>query len=523
MKKRVFSVLIVIVIVLSIFPTYSLAETKNSSTTSYRTNYNPDNYFEFSVNGDYLTISGKYSDKRYKFLWIKLGSLDQGVSSIDSKGNFEKTFSINSFKAEGSVIINVLLGKENIGWYSGIYYGSDVKLKYSNSAWSFDYNQDILKNNINVQSKWTNPGGMLNPKNYDQDVTDLSNKITEGAKSDYEKVFLIHNWVADNIYYDVDYWDHKIGTVTTDPAVIIKTKRAICTGYSSLTRALCVSQNIPCIVIGGYDLNSSANGVWPDEALNSDKTNHEWNEAWVDGRWITLDTTWDSANTYENGTFNYKGAKYPKYFDISNEQLARNHKVVRRGKTGINNIPSDWAQPEILKSFSAYLIPYSLQNSYANNIKRSEFCSLITRLFELKSQKSIDKVLSEKGLIINSSTFTDTNDINVLSAYALGIVGGKGGGIFDPNGAITRQEAAVMLTRAAKVLGIQANSDAISFNDSATFESWGASSISFISSVLDKTNGRHVMGGTENGNFSPNAPYTREQSYCTVLRLYNAA
>jgi len=34
--------------------------------------------------------------------------------------------------------------------------------------------------------------------------------------------------------------------------------------------------------------------------IKDTKTNHAWNEAFVDGKWIILDTTWDSFNYYEN-------------------------------------------------------------------------------------------------------------------------------------------------------------------------------------------------------------------------------
>lgn len=49
----------------------------------------------------------------------------------------------------------------------------------------------------------------------------------------------------------------------------------------------------------------------------------------------------------------------------------------------------------------------------------------------------------------------------------------------------------------------------------------GEDAIAFVSSLKDKNNNA-IMGGIGNGMFSPRGNYTREQSYVTILRLFNA-
>lgn len=68
------------------------------------------------------------------------------------------------------------------------------------------------------------------------------------------------------------------------------------------------------------------------------------------------------------------------------------------------------------------------------------------------SYKDIDAILSEKGVQINSTAFTDTIDKNVLAANAPGIINGVGNNRFDPNGVLTTEQAIVMAQRALEAL-----------------------------------------------------------------------
>jgi hypothetical protein len=107
-------------------------------------------------------------------------------------------------------------------------------------------------------------------------------------------------------------------------------------------------------------------------------------------------------------------------------------------------------------------------------------------------------------------------------ANTLGIVGGKGNGIFDPDGSITRQEAAVILTRTAKVLGIQVSSTGAEFEEAKDIASWAKEAVDVVTSTVDKTNNSTIMGSTGDNKFSPLASYTRQQAIITAKRLFNA-
>lgn len=180
-----------------------------------------------------------------------------------------------------------------------------------------------------------------------------------------------------------------------------------------------------------------------------------------------------------------------------------------------SDVPDEWANEEVQKAISLDLVPVQLQNHYKDNITRSDFCNLVINMIEIKTGKSIELLISDKGIKKSENPFTDTTEAFILNANALGIVNGKGNGIFDPNGSITRQEAAVMLTNAAKVLDQQAKSSEVVYADESDIADWARPSISFVASM-------GVMNGTGNNNFSPKDTYSRQQAFMTIIRLFES-
>jgi len=138
---------------------------------------------------------------------------------------------------------------------------------------------------------------------------------------------------------------------------------------------------------------------------------------------------------------------------------------------------------------------------------------------EIEGAASSRMLLQAKG-IEYVDNFIDTDNPDIIAANLLGILNGRGNGIFDPNSGITRQEAAVMLANAAKVMGIKAGT-APTFKDMDKAASWAQDAIKTVTAIKAST-GNNVMNGTGNDQFSPLATYTREQSILTVYRLFMA-
>lgn len=178
----------------------------------------------------------------------------------------------------------------------------------------------------------------------DPEIVSLSKEITDGYSDDYKKLKAIHDWVSDNIVYDLhtfryaidDYYE--ISDKDFSAKGTLKTKLSVCAGYANLTAALARSAGIPCKVVTGFaDGRPTANLFHElfslyknylntrDEKIFSEiRSNHAWNEAYVNGRWVILDTTWDSNNEYLDGETK-KSKSSDKYFDIDLKIFSETH------------------------------------------------------------------------------------------------------------------------------------------------------------------------------------------------------
>lgn len=182
---------------------------------------------------------------------------------------------------------------------------------------------------------------------------------------------------------------------------------------------------------------------------------------------------------------------------------------------------SAWAYGEVTGALREELVPTDLQNLYQNNITREEFSSLVVQAIETVLGKDIKTVVLEQtGKRLSAwqqeYPFIDSTGYDVIAAYALGIVNGRGDGIFDPYALISRQEAAALLMRSAKVLGMDTSNAAdAGFADSGDVGVWFTDAVNFVCRI-------GVMNGTGNNTFMPLGAYTREQSYITIYRLFQA-
>ena len=154
----------------------------------------------------------------------------------------------------------------------------------------------------------------------DENIISLALSVTEEKSGDYEKAHAIHDWVAENIWYDIN------GTIT-GATHVLETRRSVCNGYANLTAAMLKAVGIPAKVVTGFALGVS--GTLSDfKNTSGTVANHAWNEAYADGRWIIIDTTWDSNNRYENGAKSSKTVCKQDYFDISLKDISKDHRYL---------------------------------------------------------------------------------------------------------------------------------------------------------------------------------------------------
>jgi hypothetical protein len=171
--------------------------------------------------------------------------------------------------------------------------------------------------------------------------------------------------------------------------------------------------------------------------------------------------------------------------------------------------PSDWAKPQVDRAMDLGLVPDSLSvGGYAFSITRAEFCRIGIRLYE-KIKGVVDIGDNYYG-----TPFLDSSDIDVAKMASLGVVTGVGGGMFNPHSYITREQAAIMLSRLSEALGKPFSNSVPSFADNSDISEWAISDVGRIQNS-------GVMNGVGDNRFAPKGKYTREQSIATILHLYD--
>lgn len=178
-----------------------------------------------------------------------------------------------------------------------------------------------------------------------------------------------------------------------------------------------------------------------------------------------------------------------------------------------------WAWSECSAAIEQGIVPASLQNMYRENITREDFAKLLCALIEQASGKNIEQfVLDKTGKkldnFINEYRFNDCYDREVIAAYALGLANGNDKGGFAPELSITRQEAAALLDRTAKLLSKTGSRPVESTADMDFAADYARPAIESVQQM-------GIMLGTGNGNFSPLASFSRQQAFMAVYRLRN--
>ena len=294
--------------------------------TVYRnTNFAKD-HVEINIQGNNrLEIKGAtLSDNKRVWVQVK-GSQVNIQADISPDKTYSLTLTVDL--PPGAYTIAVFMSKTGTGSWSaqdwdiplvrskdGLYFSVSPML--TNNVMKFVGNQLDLPAQAKVDVKTVAE---------EKTIRDLATTITAGLTDDYQKILSINNWVADNIYYDYDaFTTGKFGR--TDAIGTLEAKRSVCAGYAALTAALVRSLGIPCKVVSGFARGVGADSPWAK--VDHSKINHAWNEAYVNGRWVIMDTTWNSRNMYEKGVFN-AGEKRSKYFDPTLAAFSLKHKIMK--------------------------------------------------------------------------------------------------------------------------------------------------------------------------------------------------
>lgn len=127
----------------------------------------------------------------------------------------------------------------------------------------------------------------FNPDKYLEDLVDY---LIQGESDVLVKTKIIHDWIADNIFYDFDALYSGAKCDVSYQGTLIN-RKSVCEGYSNLFDTMCDYAGIDVAKIIGMGKGFGQ------------QISHAWNAIRVNEKWYIIDVTWDSQNAYENKTF----------------------------------------------------------------------------------------------------------------------------------------------------------------------------------------------------------------------------
>jgi transglutaminase-like putative cysteine protease len=113
----------------------------------------------------------------------------------------------------------------------------------------------------------------------ESNVVKKADELTKKLASDEEKVKVIYDYIITNYSYDFEKTEIPYDYLP-DIDKIAKTKKGMCYDFSSLFASMLRSVNVPTKLVKGYG--------------DKVKGYHAWNEVYLDGKWLTIDTSFDA-------------------------------------------------------------------------------------------------------------------------------------------------------------------------------------------------------------------------------------
>jgi hypothetical protein len=116
--------------------------------------------------------------------------------------------------------------------------------------------------------------------------------LTADVVDESARARVIHDWVADNVAYDVTaYLGNDAGSA--EVASVLRGGRSACAGFANLYETMCRLAGLECVTVTGYARGYGFH-AFGDEDPGS--KNHAWNAVLVDGRWRLVDATWSAGH-----------------------------------------------------------------------------------------------------------------------------------------------------------------------------------------------------------------------------------
>jgi len=166
----------------------------------------------------------------------------------------------------------------------------------------------------------------------------------------------------------------------------------------------------------------------------------------------------------------------------------------------LTDIAGHWGADSITKLVTSGAIAGYPDDSFKpdNNITRAEFASVLVKAFKLQLQ--------------TGKAFADTAQHwakdSISTAAAAGIINGYSSSQFGPDDLVTREQMAVMVSKAAK---LAAAKNTITFTDRAAISTWAKDAVASASEA-------GVISGYADKTFKPQGKATRAEAASIIVR-----
>ncbi|MGN0618580.1 MAG: transglutaminase domain-containing protein [Ruminiclostridium sp.] len=317
------------VIIAAIFAAF-ICGAEGSSPTSRKnlllTSRNDSYYAIIETNGDKISVRGKYAEDGIRKIFLSSTELSGYSINVGRDGSFEAELTAKKGIFSDS--------SDNIVFSFNSGASFNFRVQYD-GGWYFPYNglaesnSEIFGNIYDAPPEAAALYLTTDPtpekiSAVQEQLRALSDKITSGIENDYEKARAIAKYVSETIYYDFDARDSDVTAETVALTNVLKLSRTVCSGFANLYCALMQAQGIDCVAVKG----SVIGGDVTFETLATGRENHEWTAFWYEeeNRWVWVDCCWNGTGNYQNGEY-VKKIPHEKYFDISDDALALNHRA----------------------------------------------------------------------------------------------------------------------------------------------------------------------------------------------------
>ncbi len=157
--------------------------------------------------------------------------------------------------------------------------------------------------------------------NPEANLRTLIEVLLKGVDDPFRQVKILHDWIALNISYDA--FSFSRGVIPEQSySNVLKARKAVCDGYSSLFLQMCTLAKIKCLKLSGYARAVEYDPLSPEI---SSQTNHAWNAVFISGNWYLVDVTWDAGYIKGEGTYSFVKRYATEYFLLEPRYMIHTH------------------------------------------------------------------------------------------------------------------------------------------------------------------------------------------------------